>query len=469
MTGSRGWLSAGIVLWLSSHPVPARSWWVGPAGQDNAAGTAGAPLATFRRAVEVARPGDWIELQPGHYRQQFVLFDRCGEPGQPIGIDGHGAVIDGCDPLPAAAVQPAGAGRWTVAVATMPEAVVVDGAFWRQGRLPTHRGKPESLPAPADLQPGQWTWRAGQVTVCTTAPTPPRVEICVRDAAVRLGGRSDHWIFRNLIAQRHWNDGFNLHGDGRDLVCERVVGRENMDEGISSHETIEITVRDAEFWGNDNGVADVTRCRSSYHNTWCHDNVEFGFQFDGGLHQLDDCRAAANGTPLALRPGESLAGDPAESDPLARPTLVASHCLFEATAQRPGRLEIYGTAVLRHVTGRHVTPVLRQATMRLDRCLLTGAGRRLEVGADSRLSLLACWLEPGAWVWGGQMLPDPSAAPAGVWDGSTQFGPVELDAAGRPAAAALVWQVPQPAYRGCWPPRRQRGPGNFSAASLVGP
>ena len=58
------------------------------------------PFKTIARAIATAKPGDTIHLAPMTYTNECVVFrNKSGEPGKPITLDGHGAVIDGSDPL----------------------------------------------------------------------------------------------------------------------------------------------------------------------------------------------------------------------------------------------------------------------------------------------------------------------------------------------------------------------------------
>lgn len=60
---------------------------VSPDGDDDDAGTEGAPLASIRQAVTSANPGQTVYVQPGEYFE-FVPFDEPGEPDAPITLTG---------------------------------------------------------------------------------------------------------------------------------------------------------------------------------------------------------------------------------------------------------------------------------------------------------------------------------------------------------------------------------------------
>ena len=72
------------------------SYYVSPDGDDQNSGTAPAePFKTIQLAVDLAQPGDTINLAPGVYLQD-VISKRDGRPDAPIAIEGpSGAVLKG--------------------------------------------------------------------------------------------------------------------------------------------------------------------------------------------------------------------------------------------------------------------------------------------------------------------------------------------------------------------------------------
>ena len=83
----------------------ARQIYVDPTiGNDRANGLASqphgtdAPLKTIARGIALAKPGDTVHLAPVVFRESAVFFNRHGEPGKPITLDGHGAVLRGAIP-----------------------------------------------------------------------------------------------------------------------------------------------------------------------------------------------------------------------------------------------------------------------------------------------------------------------------------------------------------------------------------
>ncbi|MBL9155209.1 MAG: hypothetical protein JNK37_22190, partial [Verrucomicrobiales bacterium] len=75
---------------ILSHPVLARDLHVG----------IDPDVPTIHHAIKVALPGDTIHLEPNKvYRDYAGFYGKKGEPGKPITLDGHGATLEGSDPL----------------------------------------------------------------------------------------------------------------------------------------------------------------------------------------------------------------------------------------------------------------------------------------------------------------------------------------------------------------------------------
>lgn len=73
------------------------------------------PLATITRAIQLARAGDTIHLNPtGQLYRQTADFYRHpgGVAGRPLVLDGHGATLSGADPCPAESWQAWRNGIW---------------------------------------------------------------------------------------------------------------------------------------------------------------------------------------------------------------------------------------------------------------------------------------------------------------------------------------------------------------------
>jgi len=59
----------------------------------------GTDVKTIHEAIKIARPDDTIHLQPIVYRDYAGFYGKKGEAGKPITLDGHGATLEGSDPI----------------------------------------------------------------------------------------------------------------------------------------------------------------------------------------------------------------------------------------------------------------------------------------------------------------------------------------------------------------------------------
>jgi hypothetical protein len=95
----------------------------------------------------------------------------------------------------------------------------------------------------------------------------------MRSAGVQLSGASAHLVVRNLTATHPYNDGYNIHGDCRDVVFENIRAIECGDDGISAHETAEYRVDGLVSVGNSTGITDTVAAHTSYNHVFiagCH-------------------------------------------------------------------------------------------------------------------------------------------------------------------------------------------------------
>jgi hypothetical protein len=107
---------------------------------------------------------------------------------------------------------------------------------------------------------------------------------------VLLEAGTSHILIRNLTTRYVGNDGFNLHGSGRDIVLENIKALMCGDQGISSHDSGQMTIRDAEvaFCGSRaGGIADINDCVTSYSNVLLHNNRKPVLTLRGGKHEID--------------------------------------------------------------------------------------------------------------------------------------------------------------------------------------
>tara|TARA_B110000438_G_scaffold102370_1_gene101295 strand:- start:1554 stop:3089 length:1536 start_codon:yes stop_codon:yes gene_type:complete len=281
----------------------ARDLRVDPAIGDDSNDGSTSPLKSIRQAIRIAKAGDTIHLKPVVYHQYAGFYGKRGEPGNPITLDGHGAVLEGSE-----AIQPA---SWTEVapglfkndqlMPTLNLAILwrwfflFDGKINRMGRV--LKGKSEPFLKPAELKPGEWTFvgnhkkpkggsDSDKVQGSFFLKIKPgqtlkqaNIRFPIRSAGVQFSGENAHLVIRNLTATHQYNDGFNIHGDCRDVVFENIQAIECGDDGISAHETAQYRVDGFVSIGNGTGICDTGSSQTSYNNLFIADCVGVDLYF----------------------------------------------------------------------------------------------------------------------------------------------------------------------------------------------
>jgi hypothetical protein len=269
----------------------------------------GREVATIAQAIRLAQPGDTIHLEPRVYHEDAGFHARKGEPGRPITLDGHGATLDGSEPLDPAQWRELEPALWVAddLLPMLSDSVLgrwyflFDGRMQRMGR--TSKGRKAAFKEPAGLQPGEWTFvrdtsredpsskRIHGRFFIRLAPgrslAQAGIRLPVRAAGVHLSGDNAHLVIRNLTATHVYNDGFNIHGDCREVVFENIRAIECGDDGISAHESAQYRVDGLVSIGNSTGITDIGTARTSYRNVFLARNVGYDLYFlDEGRYSL---------------------------------------------------------------------------------------------------------------------------------------------------------------------------------------
>lgn len=266
---------------------------------------------TLAHAIKAAQPGDTIHLEPKVYRDYAGFYAKKGQPGKPITLDGHGATLDGSDPLDPTQWKEVSPGLFAAdnLLAQLSDAVIgrwfflFDGKMQLMGR--TSKGRSAPLKKPEELQPGEWTFVKDPNPTRETPPSrqifgtffiklnpgqslaQANISVPVRSAGVQFSGDNAHLIIRNLTATHVYNDGFNIHGDCRDVVFENIRAIECGDDGISAHESAQYRVDGFVSIGNSTGICDTGTAQTSYRNVFIANCVGFDLYFlDEGRYTL---------------------------------------------------------------------------------------------------------------------------------------------------------------------------------------
>ncbi|CAF1492318.1 unnamed protein product, partial [Adineta ricciae] len=244
----------------------------------------GTSYKTIASAVSSAVPGDKIILAKGSgpYRETLNIR-KSGTATAPIIVEGNGETITGFDPMPFTFNDNVWMYTLSKPFETAPAVIT-----WYGRRILQDQNTGEFI-GPIKLRTD------GKTLELTSGTSAEGWEISTRLFVVALNGVSHH-IYRNIIATGSLNDGFNLHGDGNNIIFENIAGYNNLDEGFSSHETISCTITNGRFWANDNGIANVHNSVTNITNVMIHDNVGYGLWLpDNTTSNLVDIRVWNNG------------------------------------------------------------------------------------------------------------------------------------------------------------------------------
>jgi hypothetical protein len=327
----------------------------------------GIDCATIAEAIKTAAAGDTVHLEPKVYREYAGFYAKKGLPGQPITLDGHGATLEGCDPLDPQQWHEVSPGLFASdnLMPRLDDAMLGRWFFRFAGRMNhmgrTSKGRSAPFKKPEDLSPGEWTFQKDPARALPNNPqvfgtffvrlqpgeslADARIEVPVRSGGVQLGGDNAHLVIRNLTATHPYNDGFNIHGDCRDVLFENIRAIECGDDGISAHESAQYRVVGFVSIGNSTGICDTGTSETSYDGVLIRDCIGHDLFFPATGRYIVKNAWIISSAQQALSvsksgPQESCAvrlenvwmirqGDLKEAIVGPDTTLEASHCTFE--------------------------------------------------------------------------------------------------------------------------------------------
>lgn len=349
----------------------------------------GKEAPTIHAAIKAAQPGDTIHLEPKVYRDYAGFYLKKGEPGKPITLDGHGATLEGSDPIDPAkwrevspglfanddllpGLSDAAIGRWFF---------LFDGKMQLMGR--TSKGRSASLKKPQELQAGEWTFvkDASREKLPSKAIygtfylklgagktlAEAKVFAPMRSAGVQFGGDNAHLVIKNLTATHPYNDGFNIHGDCRDVVFENIRAIECGDDGISAHESAQYRVDGFISIGNSTGICDTGTAQTSYNRVFIADCIGFDLYFlDNGRYKLTNAvifSKAQNPFTVTSREGQQceLEMDNVLFRRLVEPrkALIAKKALVQAKRLTMENITFDARGELRHEGAANVAELMK--------------------------------------------------------------------------------------------------------------
>ena len=289
----------------------------------------GMEAKTIREAIKMAQPGDTIHLEPIVYHDYAGFYGKKGELGKPITLDGHGATLEGSDPLDLEKWREVEPGLFAndELLPRLDAAIVGRWFFLWNGKMNlmgrTSKGKKAPFKKPQELQPGEWTFVVDE----ERSPSPTKqlfgtfylklmpgqkladanIAAPMRSAGVQMSGDNAHLILRNITATHPYNDGFNIHGDCRDVVFENIRAIECGDDGISAHESAEYRVDGLVSIGNSTGITDTVAAHTSYKNVFIADCHAYDLFFlNNGRYRVENAVVwSTSEHPLSVSAGDN--------------------------------------------------------------------------------------------------------------------------------------------------------------------
>lgn len=272
---------------------------VDPASGDDTNDGRHDPVKTIARAVRLSQPGDTIHLSPGVYYESADLTNKHGLYGKPITLDGHGAVLDGSEPVTTETWEQVSPDlyRRPHLYKRTDDAIVSrwfllwDGKMVRMNRC--SKGPSEPLKQTADLQPGEWTYVKGEdAFYLRLSPgqdlDKANIRYPARSNAV-VASQAGSWLtVRNVTGTHVYNDGFNIHGAQRNLVFENIAAVECGDDGFSAHEDGDCRIDGFVSMRNATGLCDTGTSRTFYRNVFISECDGFDLYFIGLEHSLEN-------------------------------------------------------------------------------------------------------------------------------------------------------------------------------------
>ena len=260
-------------------------------------------IAEAVASTPALKPGDTISLVPGSgpYHETIHLH-ASGAEGNPIIFEGNGELISGFAPFQ---FTQESNGQWTY---TLPEPIantVTAGSSNTFRYLITYNGQRLLLDQAYGQNAGVFTSdyavlsSDGSKLILNPDKASPTSgwEISTLENGVEIVTPDSYQTYRNLRITGVQNDGFNVHGTGTGLVFENVEAFNNFDEGFSSHDSTSSTIDGGKFWGNDNGIYNMSRDTVTFtaNNVQSYNNIGYGIATQMGTNTFSNVQVWDNG------------------------------------------------------------------------------------------------------------------------------------------------------------------------------
>lgn len=276
-----------------------------------------APVKTIARAVKLAQPGDTVHLAAATYFESADLSNKHGRPGEPITLDGHGAVLDGSEPVRAAEWESLGQDlyRKVKLMPRMDDAIRVRWFFLWNGRMNRmglcSKGPSLPLKKPSELKADEWTYVQAEDAFYLKLPAglpldKANIRYPKRSSALIESGTGSWLTVRNLTGTHVYNDGFNIHGAQRHTVFENIAAIECGDDGFSAHEDADCQINGFTSIGNATGLCDTGTSQTHYRNVLIRGCHGYDLYFIGLRHSMENAHIESSAARAFMLDGSHL-------------------------------------------------------------------------------------------------------------------------------------------------------------------
>ncbi|MDD4870645.1 MAG: right-handed parallel beta-helix repeat-containing protein [Kiritimatiellae bacterium] len=266
------------------------------------------PFATIGKAFASVCTSDHIEIaNTGRpYKGRNGLVKAGGTADKPLLVNGNGALISGLDRVPKE--------KWNtirkgiVATKFWPMSNMLKGyepiqywigtpqIWWLDGKPAPNCTNEEEL----NRTKGGFYWNKPQRQLWVHLPAGKTlddviIQIPVHGTAICIS--TDFVTVRNLRAMFSWNDGFDMHGRGKNTVFQHCIATDNCGQGFSVHDTNVALYEDCLAERNaSSGSCDVNECHSVYRRcVFVNNSFEAGvYANEKSHHTYEDCLIVGN-------------------------------------------------------------------------------------------------------------------------------------------------------------------------------
>lgn len=200
------------------------------------------------------------------------------------------------------------------------------------------------------LKPGSWNLTGNDIyyrPADNADIKKQHIEAMIRGNGFALAGKGSYVKIINVNTEHVYNDGFNIHGRLKGVIFDKCNARQCGDEGVSAHETCEITFTNSIIRECDNGMNHVQDVKSVTKNIYIADCRNNGIEFQGGKnsrHSIENAVLVNNRVQIAWW---SNAPDP----------IILKNILGVSTGKQQALVSLRGKSKLENMT--LIAPAMR--------------------------------------------------------------------------------------------------------------